>query len=274
MCTLMFGLDVLGPRTLVVAANRDEDPGRASEAPGALSLVPHVVGGRDLVAGGTWLAIRDGRAVVAVLNRRGADSPAAATGATPAAPSRAEGRQAPARRSRGLLALDMALAAPDGPPEAFAAAAIAAAERSPREHTYAPFTVVCISPERVWMMSLDATGPPHARDVPPGWHVATHEDLDDEREPRTRRLRRELAGFRPRSVGDAERRLLELLSLHDDTGEPAVCIHSGRMVTVSSSLFVRTDAGARYLHVEGRPCTAAPRDLSELLVPARTREVH
>jgi len=116
--------------------------------------------------------------------------------------------------------------------------------------------------------------------------VLTHGDLDDAIEPRTLRLRRKLDGYSPRSTGDAETRVLEMLSLHGTFGDgappdadapestasdavdrAAVCIHTGRMVTVSTSLFRCGHTGVRYIHVEGRPCTTAPRDLTALLVP-------
>src|SRR3989442_6104928 len=103
MCTLILGRDVLGPGSLLVGANRDEDPARPAEPPGRLSEAPLVVGGRDLRSGGTWLAIRDGRAVVALLNRRGVG------------PSALD-----VVRSRGLLALDVAKTAPGSNGEAFA----------------------------------------------------------------------------------------------------------------------------------------------------------
>jgi hypothetical protein len=108
------------------------------------------------------------------------------------------------------------------------------------------------------------------RDVGPGWHVVTHEDLDDAMEPRTRRLLKALEGFAPHSALEAEARLLGLLGMHADAAAgPSVCIHSGPMATVSASLFTRTPEAARYLHLEGRPCTTAPQDLSSLLASAR-----
>ena len=91
MCTLIIGRDVVAPGTLALAANRDEDPRRPSDPPRVLLAAPRVVGGRDRVAGGSWLVVRDGRAVVAILNRGGVP---AVSGV----------------RSRGLLALDVAAA--------------------------------------------------------------------------------------------------------------------------------------------------------------------
>ncbi|HKQ57135.1 MAG TPA: NRDE family protein, partial [Candidatus Eisenbacteria bacterium] len=70
MCTLILGRDVVAPGTVLLAANRDEDPRRPSAPPMVLRERPRLVGGRDLQAGGTWLAVRDARAMVAILNRR------------------------------------------------------------------------------------------------------------------------------------------------------------------------------------------------------------
>lgn len=55
-------------RPLVVAANRDEFYARASEAARYWNDSPHVFGGRDLVAGGTWLAVSTAGRFAAVTN--------------------------------------------------------------------------------------------------------------------------------------------------------------------------------------------------------------
>jgi len=261
MCTLIVGRDVLGPGSLLVGANRDEDPGRSSTPPARLSAAPDVIAGRDGRAGGTWLAVRDAQAVVAVLNRRGA-APAGAL------------------RSRGLLALDVAGASGDG--AAFADVALAAATASLSAHAYAPFALVCVTPHGGWLLAHDGGGDTVLRAIDSGWHVLTHAELDDAAEPRTQRLARKLAGYAPATTGEAETRVLELLSLHgsfgdgappespaaDEPAQPvdqaAVCIHAGRMVTVSTSLFRWVDGRARLLHIEGRPCTTPPRDLTPL----------
>jgi hypothetical protein len=46
---------------------------------------------------------------------------------------------------------------------------------------------------------------------------------------------------------------------------PPVCLHSGRMVTVSSSLVWLSPGEARYAHAEGRPCTFPYLDVTRLL---------
>src|SRR5262245_26804256 len=95
MCTVILGQDVLAPGTMVLGANRDEDPARPTAEPAGLTTNPRVVGGRDMVADGTWLAIREARAAVELRNRR-------------------PPRDLPPRsalRSRGLLTLDVATVA-------------------------------------------------------------------------------------------------------------------------------------------------------------------
>src|SRR6266850_923872 len=99
---------------VVIAANRDEDPARPSDPPGVLNESPRLVGGRDRRAGGTWLAVRERRAAVAMLNRRGVagDAP----GRPGAGAGVAVGRGAAGGdtlRSRGLLTLEVAKALAD-----------------------------------------------------------------------------------------------------------------------------------------------------------------
>ena len=277
MCTLIVGREVLGAGTLLVAANRDEDPARSSEPPGLLSGVPHVAGGRDVLAGGTWLAVRERRAVVAVLNRRDSAGEAGPpiAGTEPAAPPSADavGRTHASRRSRGLLALDAATAeAPEGSDGALAEAVLERALQALDERGYAPFSLAFLAPGRGWLLSLRTGAAPRLEEIAPGWHALTHADLDDRGEPRTARLMEALAGFRPRDEDGAIAGLRRLLSLHEDpasAGAPgrgaAVCVHRGRAVTVSSAIVSIAPAGARYLHAEGFPCEVAPADRSRLL---------
>lgn len=252
MCTLILGVDVTGPGTVLAGANRDEDPARPSDPPGVLLPRPRVVGGRDRRAGGTWLAIREARALVAVLNRRDA-GPAHA-----------------ARRSRGLLALEIAGVQASGPAlagEALAGAALDHALAGLRAGDYAPFTMVLATPRACWMLAHEPGRPPQVVDIPAGWHVLTHTELDDPDEPRAARLLRELGGWRPASIDDAMRGVAERLRQHGD-GADASCIHEGRMVTVSSSRVWLAPGAAGYVHIEGRPCVSPESDFTPLLAAA------
>ena len=269
---MIVGRDVVTPGSVLVAANRDEDPTRPADPPAVLIDAPRVVGGRDRRAGGTWLAVRETRALVAILNRRDrSGEPAPAS---------------PGRRSRGMLALDVAGVEEDEPglPESagdrarllaglrsvsgagLPQAALRRAFSSLLDAPYAPCSVVFAAPEACWWVALDLNGPPRVAPVPEGWHVLTHADFDDPNEPRTARLMRELAGFTPRSLAEAERRVEDLLSSHGDPPSiPPVCLHSGRMVTVSAATVWLAPGEARYRHAEGRPCEHAREDYTHLL---------
>lgn len=244
MCTLILGRDILGPDTTILAANRDEDPGRPSDPPTVFHDAPRVAGGRDRVALGTWLAVRED-AAFAMLNRRPGVTSLAAT------------------RSRGLLALDVASRAiTTNALDDARATAISAITTA----TYAPFSLVAATCTGAWVLSWD--GVQRTQPIAAGWHVLTHADLDDTEEARTRRLLRDLDGLRPGSAADAEHRLRELLAAHD---EPRVCLHEGRMSTVSYVIVTLTLGGMRYLHGEGRPCERAWTDYSELVMAGRKR---
>jgi hypothetical protein len=259
---LIVGRHVLGPGTLIVAGNRDEDPSRPTDRPAVLRAVPHLAGGRDAVAGGTWLAVRERRAVLAMLNRRGTEP---AKDVTP--------------RSRGLLALDLAAVGPDyvprtlmrsmvSPGDALASAALHRVRDALDEARYAPFSAVFASPTSAWVFAhRGGARSPVIRSLKPGWHVITHANPDDMGEPRTASLLTGLRGWRPESLDDAERGLMERLSRHGDgtDASPPVCLHQGAMVTVSSFVVWLAPGEARYRHVEGRPCERALEDYTGTL---------
>jgi Transport and Golgi organisation 2 len=87
MCTAIVSIEAGGPALL--AGVRDELADRAWQPPGwHWPDYPALIGGRDLLAGGTWLAVAPAaRRVACVLNGRGRNAPARS------------------RRSRGVLPL-------------------------------------------------------------------------------------------------------------------------------------------------------------------------
>lgn len=90
MCLLLIAIDVVPDRPLLLLANRDEFHGRASAPAAPWQEDARVVGGRDLVAGGSWLAARSDGRFAAVTNLR-------------------SGLPATAPRSRGALVRDFVL---------------------------------------------------------------------------------------------------------------------------------------------------------------------
>lgn len=98
MCLIVLGHRSSETYPLAIAANRDEDYERPSHDAHVWHDAPEVIGGRDALHGGTWLAVRrDGR-FAAVTNLRGA---------------------MPRGRSRGHLVRDFVVS--DEPAAAFAA---------------------------------------------------------------------------------------------------------------------------------------------------------
>jgi len=70
MCTLALYFQQFREYPLVVAANRDEFFSRPSGSPQVLAADPWVFGGKDLLAGGTWLGVNKNGMLVGILNRR------------------------------------------------------------------------------------------------------------------------------------------------------------------------------------------------------------
>lgn len=243
MCTLILGLGILGPGSLVLGANRDESPKRPSEDPGVLLESPRVVGGRDLVSLGTWLAIREARFVTALMNRR---------------PEAGDKRRTADLRSRGLLCLD---AAASGDLEGALMVAV--------RNAYAPCTLVGMSAGREsWAMRV-GRDKPVVRSMNRGWHVITHQELDDPDEPRTKWILEDIVGEVPGSVDEAFDLLAGYLRWEGGEGRPAVCLHRENFPTVSSTLLALgiSRGAVSYRHSPGPPCTTPYQDVTPLLTP-------
>lgn len=75
MCLIVFAWRPTHALPLVVAANRDEFHARPSLPLGPWEDAPHVVAGRDLQAGGTWMGVTTGGRFAAVTNIRAPGSP-------------------------------------------------------------------------------------------------------------------------------------------------------------------------------------------------------
>jgi uncharacterized protein with NRDE domain len=87
MCLIVIGVGASARYPLLVAANRDEQHARPTETAAWWPDAAHMFGGRDLLAGGTWLAIDKRGRFAAVTNIRDPERP-------------------PGLRSRGSLVAD------------------------------------------------------------------------------------------------------------------------------------------------------------------------
>jgi len=70
MCLIAFAIDSHPRHSLVLVANRDEFRDRGTEPARFWDDAPHVLAGRDLQAGGTWIGVTTGGKVAAVTNYR------------------------------------------------------------------------------------------------------------------------------------------------------------------------------------------------------------
>jgi uncharacterized protein with NRDE domain len=244
MCTILLAWRVIPGAPVVLAANRDELLDRPSLPPHVLSEQPLIAGGQDVLAGGTWLAVRAGGAVAAVTNRR------------------SEFRD-PKRRSRGELPLALLRTAGD-------AAAHALLDRI-AAHDYNPFNALYVSPAHA--VVAEAHGDVlTVQDLDPGLHVLTVFDVDDRAQRKVDVLTTRFEQAAAASPGDAHALLDGMEEILRDHGEPgrdgvdAACVHLDRYGTVSSSSVIVEDTGAiTYRHAPGKPCVTPHDDHSSLL---------
>lgn len=235
MCTLVLLRRPDHAWPLLLAANRDEMADRPSRAPGRhWPDRPEVMGGQDVLSGGSWLAMNDHGVVAAVLNRRGSLGPAAD------------------KRSRGELTLE-ALDHADA-----AAAAWALADLDPAG--YRSFNLV-IADERdaFWLRNLgeEAEGI-EVRPLPRGLSMLTAFDLNDPVSPRIRSFlpRFEAAPPPEPAAGDWAAWQALLAARSDEIGseEAAMSIAlAGGFGTVSSSLVALPSVEGRYASPPVRP---------------------
>lgn len=237
VCTIVFAWQTLPEAwqtRLVFAANRDELRARPSVPPAVLDESGQIWGGRDLLAGGTWLAVHvDGR-VAAVTNRH---------------PGGVVPRRDPTRRSRGRFAKDL-LAGDD------AAARVLAQEIKASD--YNPVNVLYLGRTGAWTLHVDDDRGARLVEVTPGVHVLGEGELDDG-EAKTSSILQEttaaLAASRSaRGLCESWRDVLRSHNRRDTGPGSAACIHEELFGTVSSATVVVSDDGIEYEHAEGPPC--------------------
>jgi uncharacterized protein with NRDE domain len=242
MCTLAIYLRVFPEFPVVVAANRDEYLARPAAAPMVLTERPLIIGGKDLKAGGTWLAINQYGMIAGLLNRR-SELPAN-----------------PECRSRGLLCLDALRHRTVDEALGFVTA------QDPER--YNPFNLLLAGRERA-VVAHNRQGRIESTVLTAGTHLLTNLDVDDFECPRISRSFSRFAqlGAQPEIGADPprlRRRLGELLADHSTqldprTGRPnSLCLHLGDYGTRESSLiFVAATGHIEHYFAPGPPCTAA-----------------
>jgi len=236
VCTILLAWRCHPGVPLVLAANRDALIARPSAPPSVLHADPMILGGRDLVAGGTWLAVRVDDSVCAVTNRHPAEGP-------PVPPD-------PSRRSRGEIPVALLTVDPAEIQDRLAALG---------PGLYNPVNVIWMNRDQALVAHVDDSGPVRVVALDPGPHVLTTRDVDDSGNPKVARL---LAGMSRvlAASGDAAATmggLRAMLSDHTALRDPpvdAACIHGDVYGTVSASTVTAGDGRLEYKHAPGRPC--------------------
>lgn len=184
MCLIILAHRVRPDLPVVVAANRDEQRDRPAATLQVLrEQRPRLAGGRDLSAGGTWMAIGEHGVVAALTNQRGA-----------------EGR-VPDRRSRGEIPLILA-AAPD---------AAAAAERARAIDPLAYNACTLLVADRAHAFYVELLDQARVEPLPPGVHILENRRLHAP-SPKVTRVRERLGALDESEPRALRQRLIEVLA--------------------------------------------------------------
>jgi len=256
VCLLAVLFRVRDDLPLVVAANRDEFHARAATPFGVLEPgPPRVLGGRDAVAGGTWLTVSRTGLVVGLTNRP------------------RPGRD-PARRSRGELPL-LAAGAPD------AGAAVARLTDRVRTEDYNPCWLLVADRAALFSVEVHGAGPPEVARLDPGIHALENAPLEPP-SPKAARTVAALEGAAAWPRAELAGRLAEVLRSHDlpdeaEGGRPrplsARCVHAGPYGTRSATIVLvpaGSDAPPTVLAADGPPCATELEDRTLLWTAATT----
>jgi uncharacterized protein with NRDE domain len=238
VCLLALYFRAVEDAPVVVGANREEFYNRPGEPPQILPGPHRAVGGRDPLAGGTWLGVNERGLLAAVTNRR--------KDTVPERP-----------RSRGLLVRDLLGCAS-------AADAVALATRELDAGRYAGCNVLCADRERA--VVLHAGDWLRVQPLPPGLHVMANGDINAHNEPRVAYAAWWLGQHACATAEDALGALRQLCG-QAGNGAPPVCLRDKDHGTVSSTLVAlrASLADTTYLHAQGPPDGTPYEDYSRLL---------
>ena len=256
MCILALYFQEFKDYPLIVAANRDEFLTRPSASPQVLVRSPWVFGGKDLLAGGTWLGVNEHGLLVGILNRRSQ-----------------EGRDPSATRSRGLLCMDI-LGAKD-PAEA---CAFLRREKGPN---YQPFNLLFADANEA-CVAHNMREQIECKKLEKGLHVIGNTSIYDSAAAKTnhahtlfsdaeKRVQQSLnQSFLKRWSGAGSpawdqpsfvrlfKGILSNHALRQGSKDPrdAICVHSGNYGTVSSTVifYMQSEKRFFYHHASAPPC--------------------
>lgn len=263
MCLLIVLSRTDPDHPLVVAANRDERLDRPATAATVLAEhSPRVIGGRDLLAGGTWLAVNEHGVVAGLTNR---PSP--------------NGRD-PSKRSRGELPLALA-----DHRDASSAVEDFVTRFHPADYNSAWLLVG--DRESLWYLELGEEAAPAAEPLGPGLHVMGNGPLHGA-SPKVDHVQDRIAGIEGDRAQAVLDRLTAALADHtipesvgsrsDGTERPkqlgCACVHTESFGTRSAALVqVPAQVRPRMWVADGPPCSASFSSVEHLWTSPATTEV-
>jgi hypothetical protein len=238
MCLLAVFFRAVPDADLVVGANREELYARPGEPPQFLESPIPSVGGRDRIAGGTWLGVNSRGVVIAVTNRAHAKSPAKP-------------------RSRGLLVRDLLACATAG-------TAVEVAIKELETGRYAGCNLFCGDSQRA--VVIEGAEWLRVRPLPPGLHAIANGDINDGSDQRVLYSLDWLGKRDFINSGDCVN-ALKLLCAQKGGEGPPISLDKGDRGTVSSSILAirRPLSKSAYWHCQGPPDRTAYVDYSKLL---------
>ena len=260
MCLLIVLFQVVPDAPLVVGANRDERLDRPAVPVTVLrARDPRVLGGQDLLAGGTWLAVNSRGVVAGLTNQPSGTGPD------------------PTKRSRGELPLACA-----SQPTAAAAIAALGADVDPAH--YNPCWMLVGDRDALFSVAIGpASARPEIEELSPGLHVLENAPLraTSQKASFARGLVERAMTKQPdRSAAGAVAALQSVLGDHQPAvPEPrtdaagrvwpaalsAACVHADGFGTRSSAIITVPTAGRPAMLVaDGKPCITRMRDVSAL----------
>lgn len=257
MCLLIALSGVLPAAPLLVAANRDELYDRPAEVMTVLrERGPRILGGRDLVAGGTWLAVNSHGLVAGLTNQ-------------PSARVRDD-----TRRSRGELPLAFAAY-----PDAATAVARVCADLDPAD--YNPCWLLVGDRHALFSVGLTGGHHPVVRQLPSGTYALENVPLPDDSAKARQVAGMVAAGItRANELGGAsgtdaaEQALAAVLRDHRPAGSAgrvrpaelsAACVHTASYGTRSAMIVsVGATGRPRVRMADGPPCQAPFEDATAL----------
>lgn len=248
MCLAILKYQCSAAHPVILGANREEVYDRRAQSPSWIDTEVPVFAGRDLRAGGTWLAVKRHGVLAAVTNRR---TEAGLLFQSPA----------PGLRSRGLLCLDVLQ-------QETAGAARAWVLHQLGRLRYSPFNLLIAA--RAGAFAVHGVGVPEVVELSAGVHVLTDTDVDDLADARVARALALVVESEARDWPQEKEHLQAVMADHDERVPPQVrmCRHGRRSGTVSSSLVALSASGpeaGRFLYAPGPPCTHPYQDLSAAL---------